>query len=269
MIEKATESIFIEKDNNRGRPSKLNPKEKTLFLLIKEIFCLSNRKMSYLLSFFSLLKGTHVSYKSIERCYSDPLVKLTLHNIFVLMVRQGKIDNTDLAGDGTGYSLSIKKHYADEKDKNKSRRDYVYLFTLLDLETNMYVGYGYSRKSEKDAYFKALKILKELGVDVNSVRMDRYYSNEKTVKEFEDASVYLIPKKNVTVKGSVKWKRMLEEFVSNTYEYLGEYFKRNRVESMFSSDKRLFGGYVRQKLDERIGCCLLVRVVLHNLFWMV
>jgi hypothetical protein len=26
MIEKATESIIIEKDNNRGRPSKLNPK---------------------------------------------------------------------------------------------------------------------------------------------------------------------------------------------------------------------------------------------------
>jgi len=57
-------------------------------------------------------------------------------------------------------------------------------------------------------------MLNHLDIDLNSIRLDRYYSGQSTVKffteQFEDIKCYLIPKKNVTVKGNFDWKRMLE-----------------------------------------------------------
>jgi len=61
-------------------------------------------------------------------------------------------------------------------------------------------------------------------VGVDSVRLDRYYSGQMYVKlmeeNFGDVMVYLIPKKNATVKGSWRWKRMLHKFVNDTKGYL-------------------------------------------------
>ena len=107
-----------------------------------------------------------------------------------------------------------------------------------------------------------------MNIDIKSVRLDKYYSNDKTTEDFdEDVKLYLIPKKNAIVRGSSKWKEIMYNFVSNTYEYLGEYFKRNISESMFSMDKRLFGNFIRQKKFERISSCLTARTLIHNLFW--
>jgi len=268
VIHKAAKDLEIIKDNNRGAKPLLNPEEKTLILLLKEIFKLSNRGMSDMLFFFSVMTGKDPSYKTIERLYSDETVQLILHNMFVLLVKEKKIGNPDLCGDGTGYSLFVKKSYRDENDKEKDRKDFVYYFSLLDLDTLMYVCCGYSRKSEKDAYNKALKMLKEMGLDVKSIRLDRYYSNHSITDDFDkDTTIYVIPKKDVTVGGSLKWKKILSDFALNTYAYLKEYFRRNLSEAMFSVDKRFFGGYVRQKLDGRIEQCLFARSVLHNLFF--
>lgn len=43
--------------------------------------------------------------------------------------------------------------------------------------------------------------------------------------------------------------------MNNTSEYLMEYYKRNHNESIFSSDKRYFDYYVRQRLCEDIRNC--------------
>lgn len=268
LVHKAAKDLEIIKDNNRGAKPILDPEEKTLLLLLKEIFKLSNRDMSDMLFFFNVMSGEDVSYKTIERIYSDEVVCLILHNMFVLLLKEKKIDSADMCGDGTGYSLSVKKSYRDENDKEKDRKDFVYYFSLLDLGTLMYVCCGYSRKSEKDAYNKALKMLKDMGIAARSVRLDRYYSNHSVTEDFDkNTTIYIIPKKNVTVKGSLKWKKILCDFALNTYAFLKEYFKRNLSEAMFSVDQRFFGGYVRQKLDERIEQCVFARSVLHNLFF--
>jgi len=270
LLDKAAEGIEIIKDNNRGRKPKLTAKDKALIILIKEIFDLSNRELADMIFIFSLMAGVDVSYKTIERAYDDELVKLILHNLFMLMVKEKLIDDVDLAGDGTGYSLSIKKHYADVKDEGKQRKDFVYYFALLDLRTNLYVGYGYSKRSERDAFDKAMKIMSKLGINVKSVRLDRYYSSNAVVKEYfdgKDVKLYLIPKKNASVKGCAKWKEVMQSFADDVYGFLREYFKRNRVESMFSFDKRRFSSRLRVRKDERIATSLLARTVLHNLFW--
>ncbi|CAD7768419.1 hypothetical protein AIOGIFDO_00260 [Candidatus Methanoperedenaceae archaeon GB37] len=56
----------------------------------------------------------------------------------------------------------------------------------------MHVGLGYSNRSEKDAFNKAIKMLKEIGVKTNSISLDKYYSTKKTLKLFDkETAAYL------------------------------------------------------------------------------
>jgi len=51
----------------------------------------------------------------------------------------------------------------------------------MDLNTRMYVAFGSSMKSERDAYVKAMEMLRSTGVTLNLLRLDRYYSSPSYV----------------------------------------------------------------------------------------
>jgi len=155
IIQEAYSMIEITKDEKRGRPTEITIPQKVLLILMKKIFQLSNRKMANLLAFFSVLTGIETSYKTIERSYSDPLVKMTIHNMFIILAKRKGIEVADLSGDGTGYSLTITRHYRNEREKqlkkpdnkdnkkvSRKKKAFVYSFSLMDLETKMYVGCG-------------------------------------------------------------------------------------------------------------------------------
>ena len=216
LIDEAVDVIKIVEGNPRGRPSELTIKQKTLLLLIKHLMGNSNREMSKMLVLFSLLSSVDVSYKTVERLYSNELVQCVLHNMHQLMLQRKKIENPDCSGDGTGYTPSIKQHYASEatkrkekskkKDQRKTKHTISsYTFTLLDLDTRMYLTYGSSLKSEKQAYHQAMTILKKLDITPQNIRLDKYYSNQKDVKKphqrFPNTTFYLIPKTNATIHG--------------------------------------------------------------------
>ena len=81
MIDHAS-SIAI---NEYGRPSLLDAKEKAFIILVKEIMKLSNRRMAYEMPLFGI--GRIISYKTVERLYSDPLVIMIL-DVLPLSLRQ-------------------------------------------------------------------------------------------------------------------------------------------------------------------------------------
>jgi len=85
----------------------------------------------------------------------------------------------------------------------------------------------------KEAFDKAMAMLRRIGIHVNSTRLDKYYSYPSISEIFDDARVYIIPKKNATLKGSWKWRRELSRLVSDTLEYLGEDSRRNNSDSGF------------------------------------
>ncbi len=147
-MEKAATRILVKRPS-RGRPPKLQPGEKALLFLIARMEGKSNRDMEVLLSLLAPFLDKSVSYKYIERLYSDREVKLVLHNLFTLLIEEEGCSGK-LAGDGTGYSLSVERHY--RSDPEKSGRDYRYAFRFVDLETGMYVAYSYSCKSEMEAF---------------------------------------------------------------------------------------------------------------------
>lgn len=272
LIEKVTNKIKINKE--KGRPSKLSLKQKLILILLKQLVGKSNRMMAYLLDIFFMVFGIEISYKTIERLYSDDGVKFALHNLCILILKEKEITEIDSCGDATGYSLTIKTHYqtyaSKLKEKSKvaegKKKKFVYKFALMDLDSKMYVCYGTSLKSEKDAYNKAMKMLKTTEIKIKSLRLDRYYSNPGDINKFKGCKIYFIPKKNVTMQNGLFWNERLTEFVEDTFGYLKEYFKRNNSESGFAEDKKLLGWKITQKREDRIDTSILTKVIWRNLF---
>ena len=250
-----------------GRPSLLEAKEKVFIILVKEIFRLSNRKTAYLLPLLGVEKD--ISYKTVERLYSDPLVLMILNNLFISSVMRKGISSADTSGDGTGYSLTVTKHYRSMREKDGEfvkEGKFVYSFALMDLATRMYVGYAVSVKSERDAYHKALEMIGKMRIDLKSIRLDKYYSGQSILNDFnENTMIFLIPKSNSRIRGRRNWREIIRRFMDDPMNYLREYFKRNASESGFSSDKRATGGLIYQRRKDRKETSGFCKGLIHNL----
>ena len=272
LIDEAIKNFHFSSKNENKHSLPLS--KRIRLILVKELTEKGNRKIANLLGLFSCLSGADISYKAVERLYSDDKVILCLHNLFILALQKRGINQIDACGDATGYSLTISKHYSAYvqklKDKSKIQEDvekkcFVFKFTLMDLKTKMYVCYGSSLRSEKEAFDKAMQMLHSIDVELASIRLDRYYSFPSYVNQFKESKVYIIPRKNVGLMNGFKWCETLKDFLLNTTKYLEEYFQRNNSESQFSADKKMFGWKVAQKREDRIDTCLLARAVWHNL----
>ena len=263
MIDHAS-SIVVDEF---GRPSLLDVREKAFILLTKEIMRLSNRRMAYELPLF----GTDriISYKTVERLYSDPPVIMILNNLFIETLRKKEIGKCDAVGDGTGYSLTVTKHYRSMREKHGEsvkKGQFVYSFALMDLNTRMCIGYAVSLRSEKDAYMKALDMIASLRIDLESIRLDRYYSGQSILDDFsENTRIFIIPKKNSRIRGPRAWRDMILRFMNDPIAYLKEYFKRSNSEAGFSSDKRSTGHMIFQRRKDRIETSGFCKGLLHNM----
>jgi len=272
------EATNIKVYRGKGKPSKLTLEQRLRIFLIKQLIDKSNRNMAYMLDLFCLIMGIDISYKTIERLYSNEDLKISLYNLHTLLLKKKKIKEVDCGGDATGYGLVVRKHYASyaqklkdkakKQDGRKKKKHFVYKFTLMDLKTKMYICYGSSLKSEKDAYKKAMMMLKELGIKVKSIRLDKYYSFPCYVKEFKGIKMYIIPRKNAKLGHGEDWLNVMKNFVDNTWDYLKEYYKRNNSENGFGVDKKLFGSKIRQKREDRIDTAVFSKTLWHNLVYL-
>ena len=259
LIERA---CCVEAEKRAGRPKELDLKQRLSLFLFVRTMNRSNRDAESLMLLLRPLFGFEVNYKYVERLYSDEEVKLALHNLFVLLL-ENEESSKKLFGDGSGYSLGIAKHY--RTSPKKEGKSYVYVFRAIDLKTSLYVAFGYSKRSESEAFRKAMKMLK--GFEIDSIALDRYYSSRSVLRIFgAKTSVYVIPKKNICNFGA-EWMRVLKKIIKAPAEFLKSYFKRNLSESGFSSDKRRFGWRIRQKRDDRREQALFCTTLLHNIFF--
>ena len=261
-VEKAASMIKTEKTT--GRPKNLNLTQRTMLFLFARLMNKSNRDVEDILGLLEPIFGISVSYKTIERLYSDEEVKLVLHNLFILLLKDENLSG-DISGDGTGYCLTVTKHY--RTNPKKRSKDYKYAFRLIDIDTGLYIGVGYSAISEMEAFSQAMNMMKELNIPVNSMRLDKYFSSRKVLKLFDKTvTVYIIPKKNISKIG-LSWYRVIRNIIDSPYLFLKEYFKRNLSETGFSSDKKRFGGVIRQHREDRQETALFSIALLHNLFF--
>jgi len=135
LVKEAASRLTVER--GRGRKPKLDPEQKTMLFLFARINDKSNRDMESTLALLGPAFDVEISYKTIERLYSDQEVKLVLHNLFVLLLEKEGVSG-NCSGDGTGYSLQTGKHYRSESKEDGSKengKSYRYVFRLVDLET--------------------------------------------------------------------------------------------------------------------------------------
>ena len=287
LIRQAVSAIRIV--HGPGHPHALTLEQRVKLLLIKQLAGESNRMFANMLVMYSMLSGIDVSYKTVERLYSDEEVQLAVHNLHVLILGRTHAGSSDVTGDGTGYSLTVKKNYeshaqklkdlakenpsgdgkegkTENTSKKRKRSLFAYSFALMDLSTRMYIAFGSSMKSEKEAFDRAMALLSGIDVELSSVRLDRYYSSPSYADRFGDAKMYLIPKSNATLNGSLKWKHTMKDFVDNTMSYLEQYHRRSNSESGFSADKKMLGWNIAQRREDRIDRALFCTGIWHNLF---
>ena len=112
IIEASVSNIRID---HFGRFPSLDLRERVFLLITKEIYRQSKRREAYLLPLMGLDK--HIGYKNVERLYSGPLVIMIIHNMFLLSLQKRGIVEVDSCGDGTGYSLSMTKHYLSIRER--------------------------------------------------------------------------------------------------------------------------------------------------------
>ena len=136
----------------------------------------------------------------------------------------------------------------------------------MDLQSRLYIAFGSSMKSEREAYERVMDILSALGLDMDSIRLDRYYSSPSYVDKLGNTKVFVITKKNATLNGSRKWKDTMRDFVHNTIPYLEQYHQRSNSESGFAADKKMLGWNVVQRRDDTIDNALFCTGVWPNLF---
>ena len=266
-VGKAVEPITLI-NGKTGRP----PKDRILLTklhLFQVLFEFTNREMECFSLMFLLNGEEAFSYKTIERAYSDPVVAIILHNLFVMSA--GEPRKVDSSADGTGIGLLISKHYRqdreqdlkEEKDSSK-RKDYLFSVAILDMDTNIYVGYAAGFKSEKKLFVEALAMARKAGFEFGSMRLDKYYSYQSIFRNVGlQTKVIVIPKKNATIRGPKEWKQMLAGLIAAPFAFLADYYKRVHSEYNFSKDKRRFG-VIRQRLPGRIITAAFSRATLHN-----
>ena len=278
LVDEAVNSIEILDFEQRGASRKLTLKQEIMLLLLQKLFQKSNRSMSLMLVVFLWLSKIDISYKTIERKYSDSLVKIAIENLFTIILRKKGIIRIDASGDGTGYSVNISQHYATiaqrlkEKAKEISAsQKFIYSFAIMDLKSRLYVAYGTSLKSEKEAFLDAIEMLKRNGFQVDSIRLDRYFSCEVYAdliqKEFGKVTLFLIPKTNFAHLGLGIWENNALRFVDDPMSFLKEYFQRNQSESCISEDKKRSGWKISQKIPVRIDTANFLNLIWHNLYW--
>ena len=272
LIDKAT--INLKFYRGKGDKPSLKIDQRVRLLLLSNLPGIGNRMMAYMTELFSVITGINKSYKTIERLYSDKEVEIALFNLWILLLNNKNVNNVNCCGDATGYGLFISKHYCSyvqklkekAKDSENTKKAFVYKFSLMDLSTKMYICSGTSLISERKAFDKAMQMLKETGIKINSIRLDKYYSHPCDVNLFPDSKVFIIPRKDAKLGHGIHWYETMKLFVEDTMNYLEEYFKRNNSESGWSSDKKMFGWQVRQKREDRIDTALFCRDIWHNLF---
>ncbi|CAD7774290.1 hypothetical protein FHEFKHOI_01565 [Candidatus Methanoperedenaceae archaeon GB50] len=71
-----------------------------------------------------------------------------------------------------------------------------------------------------------MKIIKNIGIRINSISLNKHYSTRKTSNLFDkETAVYMIPKHNIARIDS-DWLRIIKKTTETPYQILKRYSKR-------------------------------------------
>jgi hypothetical protein len=167
-------------------------------------------------------------------------------------------------GDGSGLEQSRKENYESTKKKG------LYVTTIVD-SRQIVQEFSLESKQECRLMNDLVRNLKER-LQINpqiqqKLTLDAGFIDRKLTELISQSGMkpFIFPKKGLTfkAKGSLAWKKMLNNFINNVQDWLKEYHIRSNVESFFSSIKRIFG-IITKRTPIAINTQYLCRVIHNN-----
>ena len=174
----------------------------------------------------------------------------------------------DIAVDSTGFSTSNRSKWYDIRIKRKSsRKECIKLHISIDVNTGVIHSFTITSWNRHDSreFKRLIKNLPELG----NVLGDKAYSSRVNCQLVADRGgrPYLYFKGNVKniAKGKPAWTLSIREFKKDRDSWLAVYHLRSIIESVFSSMKKRWGGFLRSRRKHMQKRELALKVLVYNI----
>jgi transposase len=225
--------------------------------------------------------ATAFSYKTIERGYGNPAVRLLLKEVFRLTNIPVRGLETVFSVDGSGMTTSVRDNYAHARSRQRAadrgqgawpsaHAPRVYNVAVIGVKYKLLAAW----RPTTDAHHKELAQFPHVFAQAleNQPEMemllgDGLYAGRPQVALVARAGVTprFLPRRNVTLKrfGVGAWVTMLMDMVRNPQEWFSDYHLRSISETGFSVTND--GVRLRKRLDHRKRTESFLEAVVYNL----
>jgi len=273
-------------------------------LLLQSYMGAPNRVAAGLMLLFAEKLGlsSNFSYKTIERGYDIHRTKVNeiLQEVFRLTNEPIKNLESTFAPDGTGFPTSMKKNYANDRQrqnqksskakkktdftdgsteddswpesKQKKVHDYVFVTSLIGVKYKLYSGCVINCDhsiGETSLFPEAIKQTVSNITKIDQVLGDGIYATRPVcnIVDRYNATPFCLPRRNVRIqrKGSNKWVDMLFAIVKDPQAWLREYHMRSIAETGYSMIKRTSSESIRKRLNPRKKTETFLKFIIHNI----
>ena len=259
-----------------GRPP-ANPKEILIFLMFKQLFCLSYidtesfllwicGEKTWLMSKVLDANTAQEHISDIPLSYLEDMLKETIRCLD---------DEIVVIIDATGLSLNQYGQWMKIRNgKKKMKKKFVKIHLAIDKDTGK-ILVGICSKGWKHEHKFGIQIVKSIrglllkqGKTIKAELLDSGYLSREMTDEIEKskAKPYIKMKSNSTTKskGSPAWRRNILFQKDQPDEFMKEYCYRVVIEGIISALKRLFGSTVSSKKRHHQNVEVLCRLILWN-----
>jgi len=250
-------------------------------LLTQSFLELANRPAQGATQALKHHEATAFSYKTIERGYSDPIVRQVLDEVFRLTNLPLRGLETTFSIDGSGMTTAAGDHYASARAKQKTadRRTgqtppatthRVYNVAVIGTKHKVLASWitnAAPSHSELAAYPAALRQAKTQQPGMTKLLGDALYGNRPQVKLASDLDItpHFLARRTTSLKrmGVDEYVTMLLEMARDPQAWFREYHMRSISETGFSilNDTQR----IRKRLDGRKQTESYLKAIVYNL----
>jgi len=267
----------VRSPNTVGRPP-ANPKDILIFLMFKQLFCLSYidtesfllwvcGEKTWLMETVPDANTAQEHISNIPLKYLEAMLKDTIRSL--------DYNEVTIIIDATGVSLNQYGRWITVRNgKKKTKKKFVKIHLAVDKDSGK-ILVGICSKGWKHEHKFGVQIVKSLrrsfskhGKTIKAELLDSGYLSREMTDEIEKSKArpYIKMKKNSTTKskGSPSWRRNIRFQKDQPDEFMKEYSYRVVIEGIISALKKMLGSVISSKKRHNQNVEILCRLVLWN-----
>ena len=277
LLDKKSDPYTVRLPNTVGRPP-AHPKDILIFLMFKQLFCLSYLDTESFLLWICdertwLFETVPDANTAQEHIGDIPLSYLEdmLEEIICCLNE----NDVTVIIDATGLSLNQYGRWMTVRTgKRKLKKKFIKIHLAVDKESGK-ILVGICSKGWKHEHKFGIQIVKSLrrsclkhGKTIEAELLDSGYLFRMMTDEIEksNAKPYIKMKRNSTTKskGKSSWKRNIRFQKDHPDDFMKEFCYRVVIEGIISAFKKMFGSMISSKKRQNQNVEVLCRLILWN-----